>query len=298
MSAHPPGSTTSTPLQFDAAEMGPDGGSAREATACTTCAAPIERYYFEANGAVVCPACRRAAEGAPDGVGGSRAGRIARAMLFGSGAALAGALLYFGVAALTGYEIGLVAIAVGYMVGRAVNAGSRGRGGRRYQALAVGMTYMAIGVAYFSHGMSEMRTARRDRSASGPDSAAVAALAAGAAPQAGDSILTVASAAPVARGTSVREAGSPSAGRRALAVVATVVALVLFVAALPIVAGLSEFPQHAIGLIIVAVALHQAWALNRGVSVAFTGPYRVGDAGTPESAGDGAVADGEAADAR
>jgi hypothetical protein len=286
MSAHPSASTTSTALQFDAADMGPGGDAGGGASACSACAAPIERYYFEANGAVVCPACKRTAESARDGTSSSRGGRVARALAFGTVAALAGALLYFGVAALTGYEIGLVAIAVGYMVGRAVNVGSHGRGGWRYQTLAVGLTYLAIGAAYFSQGMSEMRATSRGRSsaAGAPDSAAIAAIAERATPAAGDSVLALASAAPVATAAADGEAkGSGVTRLGPVAVIGAVIALLLFIAALPIVAGLSEFPQHALGLLIVAVALHQAWSMNRGVSITFTGPYRVGTAGAAAS---------------
>ena len=43
------------------------------------------------------------------------------------GAAILGAILYFAVTAITGYEIGLVAIAVGWLVGRAIQKGTGGR---------------------------------------------------------------------------------------------------------------------------------------------------------------------------
>src|SRR6266566_11816 len=60
------------------------------------------------------------------------------------GGAVVGAAVYFGIAALTGYEFGLVAIVVGLLVGGAVRKGSNGRGGRRYQLLAVFLTYTAV----------------------------------------------------------------------------------------------------------------------------------------------------------
>src|SRR2546422_5507986 len=55
-----------------------------------------------------------------------------------------GAGLYFGIEATTGYELGLVAVVVGLMVGGAVRKGSNGRGGWRYQALAMFLTYCAV----------------------------------------------------------------------------------------------------------------------------------------------------------
>jgi hypothetical protein len=59
---------------------------------------------------------------------------LLRAALFGIGAGILGAAIYYGVLALTGYNIGLVAIGVGILVGRAVRKGSGGFGGRGYQS--------------------------------------------------------------------------------------------------------------------------------------------------------------------
>ena len=256
-------------LQFHTAEMHAANGATPGLTAltCTSCQAPIRAYYFEANGAVLCAQCKQRADSGTGGGDSSRAGRVARAALYGSGAALAGAALYYAVAALTGYEIGLIAIAVGYMVGLAVRIGSRGRGGWRYQTLAVVLTHFAVGIAYFTQGMAEMK--KEKESVRTP----VAAASAAAAPAA-----TVPDTAATQRGA--KDAGQttqPVAERLGIGGVALgVVAIVAFIAALPILAGFSEFPQHAIGLIIVGIALHQAWVMNKRVRVAITGPYKVG----------------------
>ncbi|MEW5848445.1 MAG: hypothetical protein AB2A00_06500 [Myxococcota bacterium] len=69
---------------------------------------------------------------------------LLRAWAWGAGAALLGAALYYAVVALTGYELGVVALLVGWLVGSAVRAGSGRVGGRRYQLMAVGLTYLAI----------------------------------------------------------------------------------------------------------------------------------------------------------
>jgi hypothetical protein len=128
-------------LRFDAtAEAAP------AAPACARCGREIATEYYEVSGAIVCPDCRVALQA--DAVAGSATGRLSRAALFGLGGALAGAALYYAILAITGYEIGLVAIAVGWLVGRAVQLGSRHRGGRVYQVLAVVLTYLAIVSTY------------------------------------------------------------------------------------------------------------------------------------------------------
>ncbi|HEX8322131.1 hypothetical protein [Longimicrobium sp.] len=137
MSDLTPAAPATGALQFDTAEP----SAATTERSCTGCKRPIEGEYHMANMQVVCTPCRHALEAGPQG---SRTGRIGRAILFGAGAAVAGSLLYFVVLAATGYEIGLIAILVGWMVGRAVSIGSHGRGGWVYQVVAIGFTYLAI----------------------------------------------------------------------------------------------------------------------------------------------------------
>ena len=129
------------PLQFEVAE-----GVAAGTASCSACSAVLTTEYHELNGQPVCAACRAKAEAAfeRDGHGG----RFITAAVYGFGAALAGGLLYWGFVKLTNFEFGLVAIAVGWLVGKAVMKGSNMRGGRRYQILAVALTYFSITISY------------------------------------------------------------------------------------------------------------------------------------------------------
>jgi hypothetical protein len=141
MSDLTPAAPATGALQFDTAEP----SAATTDRSCTGCRRPIEGEYHMANMQVVCTPCRTALEAGPQG---TRTGRVGRALLFGAGAAVAGGLLYLVVATVTGYVIGLIAILVGWMVGRAVNVGSEHRGGWLYQVMAVGFTYLAICTSY------------------------------------------------------------------------------------------------------------------------------------------------------
>ncbi len=109
---------------------------------CARCSRPLQAFYFDANGAAVCEACGHALEA--ESTAGSGVGGAARAIAAGAGAAVVGALLYYAIVRLTGYHFGLIAIVVGYGVGVAVRWGSRARGGWRYQALAMLLTYAAM----------------------------------------------------------------------------------------------------------------------------------------------------------
>src|SRR5439155_26102796 len=86
---------------------------------------------------------------------GSRGGRVLKAAGLGLLAAIGGSVLYYAVAAITGYELAIVAIAVGFMVGKAVRRGSGNRGGRAYQVLAIVLTYFAIVSTYIPLAVKE-----------------------------------------------------------------------------------------------------------------------------------------------
>ena len=113
---------------------------------CARCQQPLADEYFEAAGHLLCGSCRAALDAR--WVGGSAPGRVLKAIAFGAAAAGLGSAVYFGLAMATGYEIGLVAILVGWLVGTAIRRATNYRGGRGYQALAVALTYAAIVSTY------------------------------------------------------------------------------------------------------------------------------------------------------
>lgn len=119
----------------------PSDDAAPSAAKCTGCQCAIRSVYYELNQRLVCPACRVEVEEAMKG--GSESKRFLTALMSGFGAAMAGALISC-VVGLTGLDSSIVAILAGWMVGMAVSSGSESRGGRGYQALAVGLTYLSV----------------------------------------------------------------------------------------------------------------------------------------------------------
>ena len=141
------GDPTATPLQFDTVEpaAGAAPPTAGATVQCFSCSRPIDNY-FELNGKIVCNSCR--ANILHHFTGPMGFSRFAMVALKGAGAAAVGSLLFYGVRAITGYELGLVGILVGYFVGITVNKGSNSRGGWRMQTLAIALTYLAIVSTY------------------------------------------------------------------------------------------------------------------------------------------------------
>lgn len=142
-------------LNFERAEFDTDaqaspnpeagGDSAEVSPSCTLCQVRIVDRYYRANERTLCPRCKEALEqnqdrGAPGAAG--------RALLFGAGGGALGALLYYGVAALTGLELGIIAIVVGIFVGKGVRRGAGLHRHWLYPALGLGLTYLAIVSTY------------------------------------------------------------------------------------------------------------------------------------------------------
>jgi hypothetical protein len=140
-------------LQFQKAEY---TGSTK--TQCALCRGGIEGTYFHLNGQVICPACAAIARS-----GQQRPNHtwVLRGLLYGSGMAILCSIGYAIFTMATNMEMALISIAIGYLVGRAVRAGSHGLGGRRCQILAVMLTYFAIIMGYLPPAIKGMREATR-----------------------------------------------------------------------------------------------------------------------------------------
>src|SRR5688500_6695715 len=129
-------------LQFDRA-IDPEAASPGNPV-CAKCNAPIRMFYYHVNGETTCSTCKQSMGGS---AGKSKAG-MPKALLYGLGAAIAGAVIYYAVMEYLELEIGYVAILIGFMVGYAIRNALAGRGSRRFQFLAAGLTYFAVALAY------------------------------------------------------------------------------------------------------------------------------------------------------
>lgn len=247
-------------LQFDRVVSDSPAGEekARPSAACVACKKPIEGEYFHLNGKVTCASCRSAiaeAVSTPKGLG-----PLGRSAGLGVLAAIAGAAVYYAVIAITNFEIGIVAILIGYMVGWAVRKGAAGRGGRRFQILAVALTYWAVGLAYAPiviKGMSEHEK-----------KAGVAAVDSTRAPAA-DSAAT-ASADTLAKPTTAsREKVSDKSA------IVSLVMLFFLVFALPVLTIVGSMPSGLLSAFIIFIGLRQAWAMTGAPKLEVSGPYRV-----------------------
>jgi hypothetical protein len=272
---------TTPELSFDRATAAEETAAATTVQ-CVACSAALTSYY-EVNGQITCERCQdslAAARRAP------HLGPILRATGLGILAAVGGSILYYAVAKLTGYELGLIAIVVGLLVGLAVRRGSRARGGWRYQALAIFLTYLSIASTYVPRVLDALREREHREEPAAPANTApapapqpVAPAPAAAPPQTaadGDPATPTAApsaapaAAPAPTPPTPTEPRQSSLGSLLLALGA----VLAFTLALPFLAGF----DNIMGLIIIGIALYEAWKVNRAAPFQVSGPYRVGDA--------------------
>jgi hypothetical protein len=260
-------------LQFDRA-VHADEPNADGDLSCAMCNTPLRTEYFHVAEQPTCATCKSAVERANQNAAtqGRRPGVLARAFVFGLVAAIAGAILYYAVIALTGWEIGLVAIVIGFMVGFAVQKGTGGTGGRRFQWLAVILTYFAVGLAYAPLAFKSFSEG------DGPKGAAVSdSTAANATTGATDS---AAAANPVGAPQATAQSDSASTMGAATALGITF----LFIFALPVMYIAGSMPSGLISAIIILVGMQQAWKMTARVNVPISGPYKVGSRPSPSSA--------------
>jgi hypothetical protein len=137
---------------FEKVEYG--AGIGHTADKCVRCRQPLNGRFYLFNGEPLCELCAHAAADAP-AEGGDAA--FLQAMLTGLGAAVAGCILYAAVEVITGWTIGYVALAVGWLVGKAIKLGSGGMGGRRYQIVAAIYTYCSVSFANLLVTLHAMR---------------------------------------------------------------------------------------------------------------------------------------------
>jgi len=224
-------------LQFERAEFtAPVTG-----LTCSNCSGSASPEYHELAGKVFCSTCRGIMEQSLTRM--RDAGNMPRAFLYGLGAAILGSIVFYAITAITGFRFGLIAVFVGWAVGKAVRHGSGMRGGRKYQVIAVLLTYFSIAstsVPDITKALFEQAAKARGAQAGGQSNSPVPAK----------------PAAPV---------------NPALAVVV----LVAVVFGLALAAPLLTVTHNPMGLIIIGIGLWEAWKFTRAARVEFTGPFRV-----------------------
>ena len=240
------------PLQFDTAvpTLTPSTATITQGVTCAVCQRAVSNEYFDVNGDSVCEGCRTQLEQL------ARTprswGLFAKAGLFGLAAAILGAILYYAVIAITNFEIGIVAIAIGFMVGWAIRKATANRGGRRFQVLALVLTYWSVGLAYTPLTFQQIVEKNKKEQTQGSTPAP--------APAASE---------------------SPDE-TSAVSIPMMVAFLVGFSLALPVLVVFGSLPGGLLSALIIGIGMRQAWQMTGVPPLQISGPYRI--AASPPSA--------------
>ena len=240
--------------QFGTAEyVGTSGGDH-----CHFCHQPIGSTYYRASSAMACASCAEKMRGA---FAKDSHSAFVRAVLFGVGAAILGLILYATFEIVTTITIGYAALAVGWLIGKAMTMGSGGVGGRRYQVVAVLLTYAAVSMAavpvaihYLRQHPEELhrKAAHNTAAPSSPDSSS------------SDSSAADSSSAPPSESAPVRT--RPSLG-------AAIASLALLGLVSPFYDLVSSPFGGLIGLFILFIGMQFAWKLTAARGVEILGPF-------------------------
>ena len=228
-------------LQFEKADFAGGG------PACTVCKAAIDRTYFHLAGQVICPACAEKTQTAQQRPDHSL---VMKGLFYGLGAAILCAIGYAIFTYVTNFEVALIAIGVGYVVGTAVRKGSRGLGGRRCQIAAVVLTYFAITISYVPLLIQGAREAAKKEAAS------------------------KSSAMQNARAQASQATATPPKppSFKGLLTAMVVISGIAFISPF---LSIASGPTGFIGILIVFLGLQQAWKQTARDSRTLVGPYQV-----------------------
>lgn len=222
-------------------------------TVCKACAQKISGAYYRVNGV---PACASCAQRLKDQLPQDSHQAFVRGVLLGIGGAIVGFGIYVAFALSTGWMVGYISLLVGYLVGKAIAFGSGGVGGRRYQVVAVLLTYMAVSLAAVPIAISAHMKAR-----SAQQHAQVNAA--------------------TAQGTTQPQTSGTSAAPAPKKSVAEIIGVLVLVGLASPFLEMVEPLHGIIGLIILLVGVQIAWKITAARKLDIAGPISEPAAATP-----------------
>ncbi|MBS1840636.1 MAG: hypothetical protein JSS69_00320 [Acidobacteria bacterium] len=241
---------STTPPQFGTAEY----KSSESGEVCPACKQAILGEYYRVHGALACTNCtNKVKQQMPKDTHTA----FMRGILFGVGGAIAGLIVYSVFGIVTGIVIGYVSLAVGWLVGKAIKAGSKGIGGRRYQIVAIAFTYAAVSMSAIPMGIAQYVKEKKST-----ENVVVTTPKGNA-----DSL------ASSGDGKTDKAGASGAEPKKHLSIGGLIGALVFAGLASPFL-ELGDEPGGIIGLVILLVGMNIAWKLTAAQKIEIIGPFK------------------------
>jgi hypothetical protein len=243
--------------QFGTAEYAPKLGT----DVCKACNQGIAGHYYRVNGSL---ACERCVDQFKNQIPKDTHAVFVRGLAFGIAGAILGLILYSGFSIITGIEIGYVALAVGWLIAKAIKMGSRGIGGRRYQVAAVALTYAAVSVSaipiYFAQ-LNKEEIQKSSRTEPAPSANPGAAT--------------------PSEGSSPSTANTPSPTDKPKVNLLKALGLLMALGLASPFLELENPLNGALGLLILFVGMNIAWRLTAGPKIEILGPFAANASAPP-----------------
>ena len=259
---------------------------------CSDCKEVSRTTYFALNERPVCAKCR---QGYAERIDRATApGAMTSVVMQGVLAALGGAVVTAIGISIFGATRILISVGVGFLVGSAIKKANGGWPGRKYQYLAIALTYASLGFGSVLPSLMSLRAARREIRVATADSlaAARARAAADSAKEAdeenataGDGTEDLAAIADSMEAERGRRHDHKSQEMRNAAKLAStspfaiITTLLVMIITLPVLANLQYgIYAGALGLFAFGFAMKKAWDLTEGgIELELRGPFKVGE---------------------
>jgi hypothetical protein len=232
----------SSELSFERAEY-TSGDSA--SAPCANCRQPLREQYWKWQSQLVCDGCRgKVAETLARSQSGAA---FRKALLVGGGTALACGVAYAVFVGVTKVQFALATIGIAFAIARVVRKASGGISGRRFQVLAVALTYVASSMGYLPGIIQGIRETPAKHAASQAETPS----------------------------SPSEPNAAPAPGEKHKASLLDLFMALGMLFGIMLAAPFLEITEAPIGVLIVAFGLWEAWKLPRGIPIRIEGPYRV-----------------------
>ncbi len=218
---------------------------------CKFCGKPVPGTYYRVDINLACTRCGKAVRRERNVV-------FLRALTFGLVAAIAGCAIYSTIAIVTGWNLSVISLLVGLMIGKGMMAGSHGSGEPRYQVVAALLTYAAVSLATvpasLSYAVTQQVTAETE----------VRNVSQLSTPQVVDPSLTIRSRIHPVKMNSIRVPSSLATERPRLRLAVAIGVLALSGLASPFVVLAHSLSHGLLMLLILMIGIRIAWKTSMG----------------------------------
>jgi uncharacterized membrane protein len=241
---------------MSSAALAPDNSQANSredvvVESCKFCGTPVPGTYYRVDINLACTRCGKAVRHERNVV-------FVRALTFGVVAAIAGCAIYSTIAIVTGWNLSVISLLVGLMIGKGMMAGSHGSGERRYQVVAALLTYVAVSLATvpasLSYAVTQQVTAESE----------VRSVSQFTTPQVADPSMTVPSRIHPVKMNSIRIPSSLATQRPRMRLAVAIGVLALSGLASPFVVLAHSLSHGLLMLLILMIGIRIAWKTSKG----------------------------------